>query len=143
MRGLRPAMLALVLQAALVATPTASGDPVVDEWISRDGRFVVFRSVDDGLEWPAGLFVRDLRDGTTRLLFLLLPDFRSALGAPASFDLVTPTDGAHVVPSLTTQAIALTWTASSGEDGYVVELAIDPSFATIDYSAPLGPGVTT
>src|SRR5262245_60888037 len=97
MRGLRPAMLALVLQAALVATPTASGDPVVDEWISRDGRFVVFRSVDDGLEWPAGLFVRDLRDGTTRLLFLELPDFMSALGAPASFDLVTPTDGAHVV----------------------------------------------
>lgn len=80
-------------------TPTATRDAVQDASISDDGRWVVFSSAAPDLvagdaNGRRDVFVRDRRDGVTRLLS------RRADGNPIAFDAVAPAtsrDGRFVV----------------------------------------------
>ncbi len=61
---------------------------------------------------------------------------------PADFELLDPKDGADPI-AFSPNPIVLSWTASTGHDGYVVEISSTTSFATPEFTYPVDADTTT
>lgn len=121
-------IVATVLDAPFDVDSREDGRP----WIEARGT---------GADSPA--LVRFHSEGGERLGIPRVAPTQGVLCPPASFLLTAPLDGAEVVPTIPTSSIPLSWTASSGQDSYLVEIARDSSFNPITYSADLDASATS